>query len=154
MVTQQRKDLLMHIPALRKLDAMLIVRFSHLLPLWRNSSYWFACWKNVAINRTAWIISKTTMNFGTSQATPMILRKVSRGMINGGCQQSRFLLVAYQMHRANGCNIKRIASTKGSKHPWPLMLRSYERWRPQTTTLNLSPRYKRRNQKSRPSPNL
>lgn len=139
MITQQRRDLQMNIPALRKLDAMLLVSLlcwslnhqkstSIYLKFWiKQSSFCctFPLW-----SRNISIISKTSRSFGTCRKTRVNQRRETRRgrMTDGGSQLLESLLVVCQMHQESGFNIRRIWSIKSLRQQWPSTLMFLWKW--------------------------
>lgn len=94
----------MNIPALRKLDAMLIVSLSVTAgELDRITKLFYS--NQMTMNRSTWITSRAPTSSGMFPETKMTPR-IER-MTNGGTLDPRFLPTGFQKHPANGYKIRR-----------------------------------------------
>lgn len=144
----------MNIPALRKLDTMLIVRTQNI-----GYTYIYVCYVCLVIyflkqrmddddddgcvSRIVWTTSKTRVSstmFQKIQMIPKTKTRRAKTTISGGCLHQRFLQRAYLITQESSCSIRKIVWTKCSKQPWLSMLKLFQKWRSPRAISNPSPR--------------
>lgn len=142
MVTRQRGDLLMNIPALRKLDAMLIVSVSIYLYtcILLCSNFYGTILKHIRIH---WTILEDTMSFGMYRE---IQKKGNKHGMRGQRTSGGFLrwkshLMACPNQPEECFIFKKIRSHKSKKPPWLLMRKFYQKWLSLIAILSLFQRW-------------
>lgn len=154
MTSRPRSDIYINLPALRKLDAMLLVRtlLSAKIKIF-SFDEWF-CFSPMAneisfVHRIYWTASRR-QSFGMQirEACREIQRvldhsggyfslSLNEQMKNGGCRFLAFLLLVYLRNQLNICYKSVIVPTKFTKPHCPSIIAFLLKWRYQNHTLQL-----------------